>query len=83
MAIIQSMLAHFPHLIAFSFACLGSFCLALGLISMKLANIKMESALDTANRKVYLQLEWIFGLLMIVVANVFNGSKCSSAPASI
>ena len=76
MAFFQSLLAHFPHVIALTCSCLGSFCLALGLISMKLANIKMESAHNTVHRKVYLQGEWIFGLAMIVVGNLFNGGQC-------
>ena len=78
MAFVQSLLAHFPYVIALTCSCLGSFCQALGLISMKLANIKMESSLDTVQRKVYLQGEWIFGLMMIIVANLFNGGQSYS-----
>jgi len=41
---------------------------------MKLASIKVESS-KNEHKKIYFQVEWIFGLLTMALAQVFNGSK--------
>lgn len=42
MTFFHDVLTQFAYVIAVVCACIGSFCMALGLIMMKLANIKLE-----------------------------------------
>ena len=60
------------YLFAVASSCAASFCLALGLILMKVANIKVEK--DQSSRY-YCQAEWLFGLVLLFFNMVLNLSK--------
>ena len=58
------------HLLALLSACLASFCASLGFIMMKIANIKVE---NQPNKYAFLQKEFIFGLVLLLVQVACNG----------
>ena len=60
------------NLIALCFSSGGSFFTALGLILMKLANIKVEKH---THKRLVLQFEWLLGLLFLGVGLTCNGCK--------
>lgn len=75
--ILLNMKAYY-HIIALVCACLGSLFSSIGLILMKIANIKNENQTDGEtgkNKKYYFRTEWLFGAFAIVLQVVFNGSK--------
>ena len=61
------------NFIALIFATSGSFCTALGLIIMKIANIKVEK---DNNMIAVLQIEWLIGIFVMALGLTFNGCKC-------
>ena len=60
------------NVIALIFSTCGSFCTAMGLILMKIADIKNEKKKE---KWVYLQKEWIGGLTFMFCSQVLNGCK--------
>ena len=60
------------NVVALIFSTSGSFCTALGLILMKIANIKVEK---TKNKWAILQVEWIIGLVFMALSQTLNACK--------
>lgn len=59
------------YLIAVGCSVAASFCTSLGLIMMKMANIKVEKA-KNSNQWTCCQIEWLFGLFLLCFTNIFN-----------
>lgn len=62
------------YALALMCTCCASFCLALGLIFMKIANIKVEKIRGEGSQ-FYCQVEWLFGLALLICSLLLNLSK--------
>jgi len=59
-------------MIALIFSTSGSFCTALGLIFMKIANIRVEKY---KHKNACLQVEWLVGLIFMAFSQTLNACK--------
>lgn len=56
------------------FSIIASFGISVSLILMKIANIKVEKS-KRENKRFYFQIEWMAGMLILVLATACNFSK--------
>ena len=70
---VETFSSFISYVLSLAFGAGGSFCSATGLISMKIANIRVEGK---ANRFLFLkQPLWWLGLLILMCSICFNGRK--------
>ena len=66
------------HLIALLFAFIAAFCQTYGYILLKVANISVETEDGKKGAKVFLEIKWISGILLLLFSQLFDFCKYPS-----